>query len=96
MIVHLSRTEPMLRRYPAGSTCASGAFGRAILGKDILVLYAGVMGDLREVCEDTDLTSPTLGATEELWRVLPDATELDLSLREKIPMLCCGACCRGG
>lgn len=32
IIEHRSRTAPMLRRYPAGSTCGSGALGSLIFG----------------------------------------------------------------
>ncbi len=46
----LSLTEPMLLKYPAGSTCGSGVFGMGIFGMvgiDILE-KPGVAGDLRE------------------------------------------------
>lgn len=51
---HLSRTAPMLLRYPAGSTFGSGALGSAILGMvgiDILE-KPGVEGDFSEDCDE--------------------------------------------
>src|SRR5882724_9706617 len=84
---HLSRTAPMLRRYPAGSTCGSGALGRATLGIvggiDIFE-KPGVAGDFREDCDDIEPSSARL---DELFRDPPDVVEPDLSLREKRPML---------
>lgn len=54
MMLHLSRTEPILLRYPAGSTFGSGALGNAIFGMvgiDILEKL-GVEGDLSDDCEE--------------------------------------------
>lgn len=83
---HRSLTAPMLLKYPAGSTCGSGAFGRSILGMvggieacDILE-KPGVVGDLSEDCEDIDLTSAREVLREEML-------DPDLSLREKSPIL---------
>jgi hypothetical protein len=86
----LSRTAPMLRRYPAGSTCGSGALGKLVLGMvggiDILEKkpgVAGVAGDFSEDCEDMEPISARL---EEFLREPPEVVEPDLSLREKRPM----------
>lgn len=60
MIPHLSRTAPILLKYPAGSTFGSGALGNAIFGMvgiDILE-KPGAEGDLSEDCEErNDCTS---------------------------------------
>jgi hypothetical protein len=79
----------MLLRYPAGSTCGSGALGRAILGivggMDILE-KPGVAGDLRDDSEDME---PISAREEEFLRESPEAevAEPDLGLREKRPMV---------
>jgi hypothetical protein len=90
----LSRTAPMLRRYPAGSTCGSGALGRLILGiagfmgADILVKLEkpgvpGVTGDFSDDCEDIDVTSARL---DEFLREPPEVVDSEVFLREKRPM----------
>jgi hypothetical protein len=87
---HLSRTATMLLRYPAGSTCGSGAFGRAILGMvrgiDILEKpgVAGVRGDFKD---DWDDIEPISARVDEFLRDPPEVVEPDLSLREKRPMV---------
>ncbi len=79
----------MLLKYPAGSTCGSGAFGSAILGMvggiDILEKpgVAGVTGDFSDDWEDWEPISARL---EEFLRDPPEVVEPDLSLREKRPM----------
>lgn len=76
----------MLRKYPAGSTCGSGAFGNATLGMvggiDILE-KPGVAGDFKDDCEDMDAISARL---DEFLRD-PEVVEDPLSLRENRPML---------
>lgn len=90
----LSRTAPMLRRYPAGSTCGSGALGRLIfgiagfMGADILVKLEkpgvpGVTGDFSDDCEDIDVTSARL---DEFLREPPEVVDSEVFLREKRPM----------
>jgi hypothetical protein len=80
----------MLLRYPAGSTCGSGAFGRAILGMvrgiDILEKpgVAGVRGDFKD---DWDDIEPISARVDEFLRDPPEVVEPDLSLREKRPMV---------
>jgi hypothetical protein len=88
---HLSRTAPMLRRYPAGSTFGSGAFGSGILGSmegiaiDIFEKpgVAGVTGDFSDDCEDMDAMSARL---DEFLREPPEVVDSDVFLREKRPM----------
>lgn len=48
---------------------------------------AGVTGDFRDDCEDIEPRSARL---EEFLREPPEVVELDLSLREKRPMLLAG------
>jgi len=82
----------MLRRYPAGSTCGSGALGRLVLGMVggmfMVILekpgVPGVTGDLREDCEDMEPMSARL---DEFLREPPDVVEPDVFLREKRPMV---------
>jgi hypothetical protein len=88
---HLSRTAPMLRRYPAGSTFGSGALGSGILerveGTDIVIFekpgVAGVTGDFSEDCEDMEPISARL---DEFLREPPEVVDSDVFLREKRPM----------
>lgn len=85
-----SRTDPMLLRYPAGSTCGSGAFGKGMLGiggMDILE-NPGVAGDFKEVWDDMEAASARL---EEFFRDPPEVIDADLSLREKRPILAIGS-----
>lgn len=79
----------MLLKYPAGSTCGSGALGISILGIvggievcDILE-KPGVAGDLRDDCEDIEVIS----AREEEFLRDVEVLDADLSLREKSPIL---------
>lgn len=86
-IEHLSRTAPMLLRYPAGSTCGSGDLGRATLGIvggiDILE-KPGVAGDFSDDCEENEPRSLRLA---EFLRELESASDEVFFLREKRPML---------
>ncbi len=82
----------MLRRYPAGSTCGSGALGKLILGIVGGMLIAifekpgvpGVTGDLRDDCEDMEPMSARL---DEFLREPSEVVEPDVFLREKRPMV---------
>tara|TARA_R110002060_G_scaffold51695_4_gene62729 strand:+ start:326 stop:562 length:237 start_codon:yes stop_codon:yes gene_type:complete len=70
----------MLLKYPAASTCGSGALGIGILGIfGPILVKTGVFGDLRDDCEDVEAFS----------REFPEVVEPDLGfcLREKSPMM---------
>lgn len=82
----------MLRRYPAGSTCGSGALGSVVLGMVggmfIVILekpgVCGVTGDFKDDCEDMEPMSARL---DEFLRDPPEVVEPDVFLREKRPMV---------
>jgi hypothetical protein len=82
----LSRTAPILRRYPAGSTFGSGAFGRGMvrmLGVDIFLEKLGVVGVLIEYAEEMEPFSIKL---EPPVLILPSLAA-GLFFRENNPIL---------